>query len=230
VGKQMTVAWQVGDQPAQMREIVGVVGNAKYLSLQDDFAPEIYLPVAQLPYPTATILLRTETSNPATMANTLRAELAHIDPNLPITDVRVFDEYRARSLAGARFNALLLSIFAGVALILTAVGLYGVIAYSVSQRTGEIGIRMALGALPSSILRLIVGQNMILVLIGIGIGLLGALACTRLMRSLLFAVGAWDPTTFVSITALIAVVAFFACWLPVRRATHVDPVQALRAE
>jgi putative ABC transport system permease protein len=230
VGKQMTVAWQVGDQPAQMREIVGVVGNAKYLSLQDDFAPEIYLPVAQLPYPTATILLRTETSNPATMANTLRAELAQVDPNLPITDVRVFDEYRARSLAGARFNALLLSIFAGVALILTAVGLYGVIAYSVSQRTGEIGIRMALGALPSSILRLIVGQNMILVLIGIGIGLLGALACTRLMRSLLFAVGAWDPTTFVSITALIAVVAFFACWLPVRRATHVDPVQALRAE
>ncbi len=230
VGKQMKPDWAVGNQPAQMRQIVGVAGNAKHLSLKEDFAPEMYLPVAQVPYSVATILLRTETSNPATMANTLRAELAHVDPNLPLTAVRVFDEYRAGSLAGARFNALLLSIFAGVALALTAVGIYGVIAYSVSQRTGEIGIRMALGALPSSIFRLVVGQAMRLVAISIGLGLLGALACTRLMGSLLFAVGAWDPATFVSIAALIAAVAFLACWLPARRAALVNPIEALRAE
>ena len=230
VGKQMKPLWAVGDQPPQMREIVGVVGNAKHLSLQEDFAPEMYLPIAQIPFPTGTILLRTETSNPATMADTLRAELAHVDSNLPLTAVRMFDEYHASSLAGPRFNALLLSIFAAVALLLTAVGIYGVIAYSVSQRTGEIGIRMALGALPSSIFRLVVGQAMTLVAISIGIGLLGALAGTRLMRSLLFAVGAWDPATFISIAALIAVVAFLACWLPARRAARVNPIEALRAE
>ena len=213
-----------------MREIVGVVGNAKHLSLQEDFAPEMYLPIAQIPFPTGTILLRTETSNPATMADTLCAQLAHVDSNLPLTAVRMFDEYRASSLAGLRFNALLLSIFAAVALLLTAVGIYGVIAYSVSQRTGEIGIRMALGALPSSIFRLVVGQAMTLVAISIGIGFLGALAGTRLMRSLLFAVGAWDPATFISIATLIAVVAFLACWLPARRAARVNPIEALRAE
>jgi putative ABC transport system permease protein len=198
--------------------------------LQEDFVPEMYLPIAQIPYSTGTILLRTETSNPATMANALRAELAHVDSNLPLTAVRVFDEYRAGSLAGPRFNAVLLSIFAAVALLLTAVGIYGVIAYSVVQRTGEIGIRMALGALPSSIFRLVVGQAMTLVAISIGIGLLGALAGTRLMRSLLFAVGAWDPATFISIATLIAVVAFLACWLPARRAARVNPIEALHAE
>ena len=230
VGKQMKPDWAVGDQPAQMREIVGVVGNAKHLSLQEDFAPEMDLPVAQVPYPVATILLRTETSNPATMANTLRAELAHVDPDLPLTAVRVFGEYRAGSLAVPRFNALLLSIFAAVALLLTAVGIYGVIAYSVSQRTGEIGIRMALGAQRASIFRLVIGQSMTLVAISLGIGLLGALACTRMMRSLLYAVSAWDPATFILIAALIALVAFLASWLPARRAARLNPTEALRAE
>ena len=230
VGKQMKSLWAVGDQPPRMREIVGVVGNAKHLSLQEDFAPEMYLPIAQVPVPSATILLRTETSNPATMASTLRTELAYVDANLPLTAVRVFDEYRAGSLAGPRFNALLLSIFAAVALILTAVGIYGVIAYSVSQRTPEIGIRMALGALPSSIFRLVVGQGMALVLPSIAIGLFAALACTRVMSSLLFGVTAWDPITFVSIATLIAAVAFLACWLPARRAARINPVEALRTE
>jgi putative ABC transport system permease protein len=228
VGKQMKPTW--ANQPAQMREIVGVVGNAKHLSLGEDFAPEMYVPVAQMPWPVATILLRTETSNPATMANTLRAELAHVDPNLPLMAVRVFDEYRAGSLGGARFNALLLSIFSGVALLLTTVGIYGVIAYSVSQRTSEIGIRMALGALPSSMFRLVVGHAMILIAIGIGVGLLGALACTRLMGSLLYGVGGWNALNFISIAVLIAAVAFLACWLPARRAARINPIEALRAE
>jgi putative ABC transport system permease protein len=230
VGKQIRPAWSVTDQPPQMREIVGVVGNAKNLSLRDEFESEVYLPIAQVPWPVATILLRTETSNPAAMAKALRLELARVDPNLPLTDVRVFDDYRAGSLAGARFNALLLSIFGAVALILTSVGIYGVIAYSVSQRTGEIGIRMALGALPSSIFRLVVGQGMTLVLISIGTGLLGALACTRVMSSLLFGVTAWDPVTFVSIATLIAAVAFLACWVPARRAARINPIDALRTE
>jgi putative ABC transport system permease protein len=230
VGQQIRPAWSVTDQSPQMREIVGVVGNAKNLSLRDEFEPEVYLPIAQVPWPVATILVRTETSNPATMIKTLRAELNRIDPSLPFTDVRVFDEYRAGSLAGARFNALLVSIFGAVALILTSVGIYGVIAYSVSQRTGEIGIRMALGALPSSIFRLVVGKGMTLVLVSIGIGLSGALACTRLMSSLLFGVTAWDPITFLSIATLIAAVAFLACWLPARRAARIDPIEALRAE
>jgi putative ABC transport system permease protein len=230
VGKQIRPAWSVTDQPPQMREIVGVVGNAKNISLRDEFEPEVYLPIAQVPWPVATILLRTETSNPTAMAKTLRSELDRVDPTLSFTDVRVFDEYRAGSLAGARFNALLLSIFGAVALILTSVGIYGVIAYSVSQRTGEIGIRMALGALPSSIFRLVVGQGMTLVLISIGIGLLGALACTRVMSSLLFGLTAWDPITFVSIAILIAAVAFLACWVPARRAARINPIEALRAE
>jgi predicted permease len=230
VGKQMKSVWSVTDQPPQMREIVGVVGDAKGFSLRDDFEPEVYLPIAQVPWPVATIVLNTESSNPTTITKRLRAELHQIDPNLPFTDIRVFDEYRSRSLDGARFNALLLSIFAGVALILTAVGLYGVIAYSVSQHTSEIGIRMALGALPPSIARLVVGENMTLVLIGIGIGLPGALACARLMKSLLFGVTASDPVTFVSIGIVIATVALLACWLPARRAARVNPSEALRME
>jgi len=123
-----------------------------------------------------------------------------------------------------------LSIFAAVALLLTAVGIYGVIAYSVSQRTGEIGIRMALGAQRASIFRLVIGQSMTLVAISLGIGLLGALACTRMMRSLLYAVSAWDPATFILIAALIALVAFLASWLPARRAARLNPTEALRAE
>ena len=230
VGKEVKSIWSVTDQPPQVREIVGVVGNAKDLSLRNDFEPEVYLPIAQVPWPVATIVLRTETSNPLTMAKTLRAELNHLDPGLPLTDVRLFDEYRARSLAGARFSALLLSIFGALALILTAVGIYGVIAYSVSQRTYEIGIRMALGALPSFVLRLVVSQSMTLVLIGIGIGALGAFACTRFITSLLFGVTASDPLTFISTGTLVATVAFLACWLPARRAARVNPIEALRIE
>jgi putative ABC transport system permease protein len=228
VGKQMKPTW--ADHPAQMREIVGVVGNAKHLSLQEDFAPEMYLPIAQVPWPVATILLRTETSNPATMANTLRAELARVDPNLPLTDVRAFDEYRARSLAASRFNALLLTIFGAVALVLTAVGICGVIAYSVSQRTGEIGIRMALGAQTGNVLRMIVRQGMTLVMIGISVGLAGALAVTRVMTNLLWGVHPTDPITFAAISLLLAFVALLACYLPARRAAKLDPMIALRSK
>ena len=153
-----------------------------------------------------------------------------MDRSIPLTSIRVFDEYISRSLARPRFNALLLTIFAGVALLLTAIGIYGVMAYSVAQRTNEIGIRMALGAAQSSIFRLVVGQAMTLVGISIAIGIVGAFAATRLLSSLLFGVSVWDPLTFGSIVVLIAAVAFLAAWLPARRAARVNPIIALRAE
>ena len=142
----------------------------------------------------------------------------------------MFDEYIARSLARPRFNALLLSIFAATALVLTAIGIYGVMAYSVAQRTNEIGIRIALGAAKSSIFRLIVGQAMALVGISVVVGVVGAFAATRLLNSLLFGVGAADPVTFGAIVLLISAVAFLAAWLPARRAAQVDPIVALRTE
>jgi len=140
------------------------------------------------------------------------------------------DEYISATVAGPRFNATLLVIFAGVALILTIVGLYGVMSYSVAQRTNEIGIRMALGAQTSDVLRLIVSQGFKLVLIGLGIGLAGAFALMRVIASLLFGVTAKDPLTFAAVAVLLALVALLACYIPARRATRLDPLHALRYE
>jgi putative ABC transport system permease protein len=188
------------------------------------------VPATQVPVQFVWIVARTSLSNPATLANAIRGQLASLDRDIPLNQVRVFDEYMSRTLAKPRFNALLLSIFAGTALLLTAIGIYGVLAYSVSQRTNEIGIRIALGACQSNIFRLIVGQAMLLVAISMAIGLLGAFMATRFLGSLLYGVAAWDPITFASIATLITAVSFLACWLPARRAARVDPVIALRAE
>jgi putative ABC transport system permease protein len=176
------------------------------------------------------IVVRTSVSDPSGITSAMRKELAAIDPAIPLNSVRVFDEYLARSLARPRFNALLLSIFAASALVLTAIGIYGVLAYSVAQRTNEIGIRMALGAAQSNIFRLVIGQAMTIVGISVAIGLVGAFAATRLLNSLLFGVTAWDPFTFSAIVVLISLVAFLAAWLPARRAANVDPIVALRTE
>ena len=230
IGKRIAPGFSMDDNDPKMREIIGVVGNVKHASLRKEETPEMYLSQTQIPFNIMTLVVRTSVSNPATLTSAIRAELTALDPNLPLTSVRVFDEYISRSLARPRFNALLLSIFAGIALLLTAIGIYGVMAYSVAQRTNEIGIRMALGAAQSSIFRLVVGQAMILVAISVALGLVGAIAATRLLNSLLFGVGAWDPITFATIVILISVVAFLAAWLPARRATQVDPVIALRAE
>jgi putative ABC transport system permease protein len=213
-----------------MREIVGVVGNVKHLSLKNEDSPEMYLPQTQIPFSVMSIVIRTNVSNPNALTNSVRKELAAMDATIPLTSVRVFDEYISRSLARTRFNTLLLSIFAGTALLLTAIGIYGVLAYSVSQRTNEIGIRIALGAGKNSIFRLIVGQAMMLVGISLVIGVAGAFAATRLLNSLLFGVGASDPATFAGIVLLVSAVAFIAAWVPARRATRVDPIIALRAE
>jgi putative ABC transport system permease protein len=230
IGKRIRPGWSVGDEKDKIREIVGVVGNVKHLSLQKDFTPEMYLSAAQVPINFIWVVARTSLSDPAALTNDVRGQLASLDRDIPLTQVRVFDEYMSRTLAKPRFNALLLSIFAGTALLLTAIGIYGVLAYSVSQRTNEIGIRIALGAAQANIFRLIVGQAMLLVAISMAIGLLGAFMATHFLSSLLYGVAAWDPITFASIATLIAAVAFLACWLPARRAARVDPVVALRAE
>jgi len=230
IGKMIQPGFSADDKEERVREIVGVVGNVKHLSLRNEDSPEMYLPRTQIPIHIMSIVIRTSVSNPNAITNSLRKELAALDSTIPLTSVRVFEEYISRSLARPRFNTLLLSIFAGTALVLTAIGIYGVLAYSVAQRTSEIGIRIALGAGKSSIFRLIVGQAMTLVGISLALGLAGAFAATRLLNSLLFGVGASDPGTFAGIVILVSVVAFIAAWLPARRATRVDPIIALRAE
>ena len=230
IGKRIKPGMSADDSGDKMREIVGVVGNVKHLALKNEDSPEMYLPQTQIPFNIMSLVIRTSLSDPSALTASLRKELAALDKTIPLTSVRVFDEYVSRSLARPRFNALLLSIFAGTALILTAIGIYGVLAYSVAQRTSEIGIRIALGAGKSSIFRLIVGQAMTLVGISLVIGLAGAFAATRLLNSLLFGVGASDPGTFAGIVLLVSAVAFIAAWLPARRATRVDPIIALRAE
>jgi len=213
-----------------MRTIVGVVGNIKHRTLAGEYTSEIYLSSSQIPMDSMTIVARTSISNPAAITSAVRKELAEVDRNIPLVRVRVYDEYLARALARPRFNAMLLSIFAGTALVLTAIGIYGVMAYSVSQRTNEIGIRIALGAGKNSIFRLVVGQAMTIVAISLVAGVIGAFAATRLLNSLLFGIGASDPITFIAIMLLVTIVAFIAAWLPARRATRVDPIVALRAE
>jgi len=230
VGKRIMPGMARDDTGEKMREIIGVVGNVKHLALKNDDSPEMYLPHTQIPFGIMSIVIRTSVSNPGAITASLRKELSALDETIPLTSVRVFEEYISRSLARPRFNALLLSIFAGTALLLTAIGIYGVMAYSVAQRTSEIGIRIALGAGKGSIFRLVVGQAMTLVGISLVVGVAGAFAATRLLNSLLFGVGASDPVTFVAIVLLVSAVAFIAAWLPARRATRVDPIVALRAE
>jgi putative ABC transport system permease protein len=230
IGKRIQPGFSADDTGDKIREIVGVVGNVKHLSLKNEDSPEMYLPQTQIPFNIMSIVIRTNVSNPNALTTSVRKELAALDGTIPLTSVRVFDEYISRSLARPRFNTLLLSIFAGTALLLTAIGIYGVLAYSVAQRTSEIGIRIALGAGKSSIFRLVVGQAMTLVGISLVLGLAGAFAATRLLSSLLFGVGASDPGTFIGIVLLVSAVAFLAAWVPARRATRVDPIIALRAE
>ncbi|HMJ06507.1 MAG TPA: FtsX-like permease family protein, partial [Chthoniobacterales bacterium] len=230
IGKRITPGFSADDGDPKMREIIGVVGNVKHLSLRKEETPEMYLPDTQIPFNIMTLVVRTNVSDPAALTTAIRGALSNIDPNLPLTSVRVFDEYISRSLARPRFNALLLSIFAGTALLLTAIGIYGVMAYSVAQRTNEIGIRIALGAAQGSIFRLVVGQAMTLVAISVVLGVTGAFAATRLLNSLLYGVGAADPVTFIGIVILVSVVAFLAAWLPARRASNVNPIVALRTE
>jgi putative ABC transport system permease protein len=182
-----------------------------------------------MPFSGMTVVVRTE-GNPAALSGAIRSQVLALDKEQPVARIRTLEQIISESVQQQRFTMLLLGVFAGVALILAAVGLYGVMNYAVTQRTHEIGIRMALGANAGNVLRLVVGHGMMLALIGVAIGLAGAFAFTRVMSKLLFAVSTTDPVTFAGISVLLTGVALVACLVPARRATKVDPMVALRHE
>ena len=213
----------------RVAEIVGVVGDVKPDRMDGEEWPTIYNPYAQVPSQAMTLTVRTA-APPLALASAVTREVHQLDPDQPVADVRPMEEVVNLAVAGARFNTVLLVSFAGVAFLLAAVGIYGVISYDVSQRTNEIGIRMALGAQPADVRRLILGQGARLAVYGIVAGLLGAGVLTRWMRTMLFGVNPTDAWTYTAISILLAVVALGASYLPSRRAMALDPVIALRHE
>ena len=217
------------DDEDRWREIVGVVGDVRNRSLSTDPPPAYYVPQTQVPFTQLVGVIKTS-NEPRSLISAVGKEVAAMDQDVPVFAVKTMDEYLSTSVAGPRFSTTLLSIFAAVALVLTIVGLYGVMSYSVAQRTNEIGIRLALGAQSRDVLLMIVKQGGMLILLGLGIGLAGAYAVTRLITSWLFGVTAKDPFTFAAVAVLLAIVALLACYIPALRATRVDPMDALRCE
>ena len=210
-------------------EIVGVVGDIRQTNLGDEPAPGIYVPYTQEIMPWQTLVVRTK-NDPMALAAPIRHEVTALDPEQPVSRVATMDELKEASTAQPRFRTFLLGAFASIALPLSAIGIYGVMAYTVGRRTSEIGIRMTLGARPANILRLIVGESMILTLLGASLGLVGAYAVTRVMKSLLFGVTSTDPFTFAAVTLLLSFVALLASYIPARRASRVDPLVAFKYE
>ena len=222
--------------PTDWREIVGVARDTRNYGLDEEVKPEAYMPYTQSAPSylagsiSGMILVVRTASDPQNMSAPVKREVQGLDSNLPVYNIKTMEQHLAESIAQRRFNMLLLAVFAGVAVLLAAVGLYGVMSYMVSQRTHEIGLRMALGAQARDILRMAVRQGLVLIIIGIGVGLAGALALTRVMSGLLYGVGATDPATFAAIVLLLAFVSLIACYIPARRATRVDPLIALKYE
>jgi putative ABC transport system permease protein len=220
------------------REVVGVVGDVRESGIDQDPPPVLYVPVGQEPNGMVALGNRVLPSSwairaagdPAALARAVRQEALRVDPDLPMARVMTMDRIIAKSIARSDFNMILLSIFGGVALLLAAIGIYGVMSYTVQQRTNEIGIRIALGAGTGRLLRLVVGQGLALAGIGVAIGLAASFGLTRLMSSLLYGVKATDIATFAAVAALLSAVAALACYIPARRATRIDPIAALRHE
>jgi putative ABC transport system permease protein len=230
LGKRFKIG--ASDSPNPLMLVVGVVGDVRQSSLDQALKPEMYVSHLQdrrffaIP---RDLVVRT-TGDPLALAAAARAEIWKLDKDLPLYRVRTVEQILSASVAGQRFNMLLLTVFAALALLLAAVGVYGLMSYATAQRTREIGVRLALGARASDVLRLVMKQGLILTISGVAIGLVGAFALTRLMTGLLFGVSATDPMTFTLIAALLTLVALAACWIPARRAARVDPMVALRYE
>ncbi|HMO66778.1 MAG TPA: FtsX-like permease family protein, partial [Verrucomicrobiota bacterium] len=226
VGKRL---WQHGPDGGLATEVVGVVGSIHNRRLTEPPRPAFFFPLAQRPDPAMTLVVRTGLEPAGTVA-LLREAVKSLDANVPVFGVRTLAQQKDGSLALQRMAATLLGGFGVLALLLAALGIYGVLAYSVSRRTREIGVRMALGAQLGDVLRLVVGQGLGLAAVGMGIGLAGAFGATRLLRSFLHGVQPLDPVTFAGVLVLLAAVVLAACWLPGRRAARVDPLVALRTE
>ena len=230
IGKTIKLGWGRGaGKPKAGGEVVGIVGDVKGASLSEPNLPQIYLPYRQWPVESMSVVMKT-TTPPESLVAAVRQEVHAIDPNLPVSGVGTLEKIIAESISQPRFYMMLLAIFASVALLLAAIGIFGVLSYAVSQRTREIGIRMALGAPGRTVVGLIVRQAMILVASGVAAGTIAALLVSKTITGMLFSVAPTDPVTFGSVAAVLVAVALFASYLPARRATRVDPIVALRAE
>jgi putative ABC transport system permease protein len=228
IGQRVTLD-EPEDETRSWFTIVGVVDDVRYRRLDEAPRPMLYYPVAQLAFPELTLVAKTG-GDPRAITTALRGIVRSLDPQMALADVRTMDEVVSASLAGARFRTTLLGVFALVALLLSAIGVYGVMSYAVEQRTQEMGLRMALGATGADVLRLVAGQGMRLAVAGILVGLVAAYWVVRVLESLLFGISASDPATFAAIAVLLAAVAALASYVPARRATKADPMLVLRAE
>jgi len=230
LGDENALGRRVNALDDQFHEIVGVVGDSKQWGLNQKASPEIYFSFAITALSQdATIIVR-PSGDPALISGAVRSAINDVTREAPITRIRPMSQVVEESMASNRFNMILMTIFAAVALMIASIGLYGVISYSVSQRTHEIGIRMALGASRQSVLSLVLRNGMTLASVGVGLGVVVALGLTRLMSSLLFGVSPTDPFTFISISLVLFGIALVACFVPAQRATKVDPIVALRYE
>jgi hypothetical protein len=227
LGKRIKIGGENYNAP--WMTVVGVVGDTKHYSLVEEPPMRFYKAYAQAAWNSMTLVVRSEV-DVSSLSTAVRREVMAVDRNQPVFNARTFTQLFSSSISQQRFLALLMAAFAGLALLLAVIGIYGVIAYSVAQRTREIGIRVALGAQTSDVLRLVIRQGMTLTVIGVALGLIVSFALTRFMEKSLFGVSATDPLTFTSIALLLAVVALLACYVPARRATKIDPIVALRRE